>query len=209
MSKVFRTIGLLAILGPVPVLLAAGSGPEVRRLGRTVTQFRDGDVRAVISTKYAANHLNRAWTVLEICVAAETGKPVVIGREDVSLLARDGTVIPLPTQKAMSLGLPDVRNVLQTARIMTDPIVGYFPFSDHERELKFFTIPGERIVLDEEVVSMTRLARGWLFFPSPAGKWDGLYELVIKNRDLNVRIPFRLPPGDFPAKEGDPEVVAW
>lgn len=209
MSKLFTAIGLLSLLGSASAALAAEDGPEVRHLGRTVTQYRDGNVRAVVSTKYAANHRDRAWTVLELAVAAESGKPVAIAREDVSLVAEDGSVMPLPSQKAMAQGLPDVRNVLQTARIMTDPITGYFPFADHEHRLKFFTIPGESIVLEEEVVSKTRMGRGWLFFQSPTGKWDGLYELVIKNRDLTVKIPFRLPPNDFPDKEGDPKVVAW
>ena len=202
MPKLFKVFGILALAGSAWALLAAEDGPQVRRVGKTVTQFRDGMVRAVISTKYAANHLDREWTVLEFCVAAETGKAVAIDREDVSLVAQDGSVLPLPSQRAMAEGLPDVRNVLQTARIMTDPITGYFPFTDHERPLRFFTIPGEGVVLDEEVVTHTWMGRGWLFFRSPTGKWEGLYELVIRNKDknLNVRIPFRLPPDDFPEK---------
>jgi len=209
MSKLFMTIGLLGILGSPSAVLAAEDRPEVRRLERTVTQYRDGNVRAVISTKYAANHRDRAWTVLEFAVAAESGKPVAIAREDVSLVAEDGSVMPLPSQKTMAEGLSDVRNVLQTARVMTDPITGYFPFAEHEHRLKFFTVPGQSIVFEEEVVSNTRMVRGWLFFLSPTGKWDGLYELVIKNRDLPVKIPFRLPPNDFPDKEGDPKIVSW
>ncbi len=209
MSKLFTTIGLLSLLGTAWPTFAAEGEPGVRRLGRTVVQYRDDKARAVISTKYAANHRDRVWTVLEFAVAAESGKPVVIAREDVSLVAEDRSVMPLPSQKTMAEGLPDVRNVLQTAEIMTDPIAGYFPFSEHERRLKFFTIPGEGIVLDEEVVSNTRMGRGWLFFRSPTGKWAGLYELVIKNKDMTVKIPFRLPPSDFPEKEGDPKIVPW
>jgi hypothetical protein len=198
MSKLFRFIGLLAILGSALPSLAVDGGPEVRRLGRTAGQYRDGSVRAVLSTRFAAGHLDRAWTALEFCVAAETGKPVVIAREDVSLVAEDGSILPMPTQRTMAEGLPDVRNVLQTAGIMTDPLLGYFPYSDHERRLKFFAIPGESIVLDEEVVTLSRMGRGWLFFRSPSGKWDGRYQLVIRNKSLNVKIPFRLPPANFP-----------
>jgi hypothetical protein len=209
MPKLLTAIGLLTLFGSASAALAVEDGPEVRRLGRTVTQCRDRVVNAVISTKYAANHRDRAWTVLEFAVMAGSGKPVVIAREDVSLVAEDGAVMPLPSQKAMAEGLPDVRKVLQTARIMSDPITGYFPFAQHEHRLKFFTVPGQSIVFDEEVVSNTRMVRGWLFFRSPAGKWGGLYELVIKNQDLTVKIPFRLPPHDFPDKEGDPKIVPW
>jgi hypothetical protein len=204
---------MLATLG-VTVLCASAVGlaadePSARRLGKTVTQVRDEAVQAVISTKYASNHLDREWTVLEICVVSSSSKPVAIAREDISLRAEDGTVMALPSQKAMAKGLPDVRNVLQTARVMTDPLTGYFPFADFEEKLRFFTIPGEDIVLDEVVVSKTRLARGWLFFRSPTGKWGGLYELVLKNKEILARIPFRLPAGEFPPKEGDPKSVPW
>ena len=207
MSKLFRVFGVLALVGAAGAVLAAEDGSGVKRVGKTVTQFRDGTVRAVISTKYAANHLDRAWTVLEICVAAETGKPVPIEREDVSLEAEDGSVIPLPAQKEMAEGLPDVQAVLQTARVMTDPITGYFPYTDHERPLRFFTVPGEGIVVGEEVATFHEMVRGWLFFRSPTGKWNGLYQLVIRSRTVNVKIPFRLPPGDFPEKETGPKVV--
>jgi hypothetical protein len=209
MSKLFMTIGLLGILGSPSAVLAAEDRPEVRRLGRTVTQYRNGKVRAVLSTKYAANNRDQAWTVLELAVAAERGKPVTIAREDVSLVAEDGSVLPLPSQKAMAEGLLNVRSVLQAARVMSDPIAGYFPFAEHEHRLKFFTVPGQSIVFEEEFVSNTRMGRGWLFFRSPTGKWDGLYELVIKNRDLDVKIPFRLPPNDFPDKKEDPKIVSW
>ena len=209
MSKFVWLIGLLALLGPVPPSLAADGGPEVRRLGKTVTQYRDGTVRAVISTKFAANHLDRVWTVLEFCVSAETGKPVVIARGDVSLVAEDGSVMPLPSQRTMAEGMPDVRNVLHTAETMAEPVLGYFPFADMARDLRFFAIPGDGIVLDEEVVDRNRIGHGWLFFRSSSGRWGGLYQLVIGNRETNVKIPFRLPPGDLPEKESDPKVVPW
>jgi hypothetical protein len=209
MSKTLAFLGLLAFLGTGGVSAAPTDGPDVRRVGKTVTLYRDDLARAVVSTKYLDAHLDRAWTVVEIGVAAETGKPVVIDRGDVSLVARDGTVIPLPSQKEMAEGLPDVRNVLQTAHVYTDPIGGYLPFSNRERKLKFFTIPGEGVVLDEEVVTTNAAGRAWLFFRSPSGAWKGEYQLVIRNKDLNIRLPFRLPATDFPGKEADRKVVPW
>ena len=209
MSKFLKTMGLLAFVGTGGIFAATEDGFEVSRMGKTVTQYRDSLVRAVISTKYADAHRDRAWTVVEIGVEAETGKPVVIAREDVSLVARDGTVIRLPSQKAMAEGLPDVRNVLQTAHVYTDPVGGYLPFASRERRLRFFTIPGEGIVLDEEVILNAESGRGWLFFRSPTGSWSGEYQLVIRNRDLNVRIPFLLPARDFPEKEVNRQVTPW
>jgi hypothetical protein len=209
--------GLAAAAVAASVLLALVSAaegpdakPEIRRLGKTVSQYRDGLIRVVVSTRYANTHLDRSWIPIEVCLSAESGKPVAISREDVSLVAENGAVMPLPTQKAMSIEVPDVRHVLDTARLTREPLTGYFPWADFEERLRFFTVPGEGTVLEEEVATHSRVLIGYLFFRSPTGSWPaGSYQLAIRNPDLNVRLPFRLPAADFPEKEGDPKVVPW
>ena len=183
-------------LGTLPLL--AQEKVEVKRLGKTVTQYRDGVIRVVLSTKYANANTGRAWIPMEFAVAGDGTKPFEIFREDISLYDPEGRVIPLPTQKAMAEGVPDVQAALHVARALAEPVVGYFPFSDIEQDLKFFTIPGEGIVLEMVGVSQRRMARGWLFFQSPTGKWNGEYQLIIKNKAVDVRMPFRLPAPDFP-----------
>jgi hypothetical protein len=178
--------------------LQAQEKPEVKRLGKTVTQYRDGVVRVVLSTKYANANAGRAWVPIEFAVASDGTKPLEIERGDITLHDPEGRVVPLPSQKAMAEGVPDVQAVLHVARALAEPVAGYFPFSEYEEDLKLFTIPGEGIVLDLVGFSKNRMARGWIFFQSPTGKWNGEYQLVIKNKAVDARIPFRIPAPEFP-----------
>jgi hypothetical protein len=56
------------------------------------------------------------------------------------------------------------------------------------------------------------LSRGDLFFESPAGAWKpGRYTLILKNKKMNVELPFTLPADDPKkgVKGADGKTVTW
>lgn len=168
-------------------------GPNVQRLGRTVMRWRDDDLQLVVGYKHAQSHLDKKWILLDTYLTARGNKPIEVWREDVSLLMPDGTRLPLPSQRRMAEGLPDLRRVLNEAAVQRDPLSGYFPGAVRDERLGFFAIPGENIVFDRVTVNMQTLARGKMFFESPRDRWEpGIYTLVIENRDVHVRLPLAL-----------------
>lgn len=168
-------------------------GPHVTRLGRTVMRWQDDTVQVVVSYKHAQAHLDRRWILLETFLAAQGNRPVEIWREDVSLLMPDGTRLALPSQRRMAEGIPDLRRMLNEAKVQHDPLGGYFPFAVRDERLGFFAIPGEDIVFDRVTVNAQTLAWGDLFFESPKGHWEpGIYTLAIENKDVHVRLPLTL-----------------
>ncbi len=192
---------------------ASGAGETpAKRLGKTVVGWKDGTVHIVVGYKWAnANFESEPWLLFEVGVLATSGKPVTINREDVSLLAPDGTQVYMPGQKRMAAEVPEIRKFVQQAQVMSDPITGYFPAPRVEKPLGFFTIPGENIVFDEVTVDTRVLARGYLFFPGPSGKWPpGTYTLLVKNKDVDVKLPFDMPARKL-SKEQKPgdKTVPW
>lgn len=182
----------LILLGSA-VLRAGIESPNVKRLGRTVVRYRDEVLLLVVGYKHAHSHLDTRWILLETCVSATGGQPVEIYREDVALLAPDGTRLPLPSQKRMAQGIPDLRRMLLQARVIRDPLGGYFTGRVREERLGFFAVPGEAIVFDQVVVDHDTLAWGNLFFESPKGRFDpGIYTLVVENKVAHVRMPLAL-----------------
>ncbi len=168
------------------------SGPNVKRLGKTVVAWKDGLIHLVVGFRHANAHLDRKWILLDTGHTAET-KPLEIWREDISLVMPDGTRLGLPSQKRMAQGIPDLRRMLNEANVQTDPIDGYFPSATRLERLGFFTIPGENIVFDKVNVNHQTLAMGDLFFESPKDKWEpGIYTLWIENKELHVRLPIPL-----------------
>jgi hypothetical protein len=185
--------GLAALWLAAPAVADVEGGPHVTRLGRTVMRWRDDTVQVVVSYKHAQAHLDRAWILLDTFLTAQGNKPVEIWREDVSLLMPDGTRLALPSQRRMAEGIPDLRRMLNEAKVQRDPLGGYFPFAIREERLGFFAIPGEDIVFDRVTVNAQTLAWGDLFFESPKKRWEpGIYTLVLENKDVHVRLPLTL-----------------
>ena len=202
----------IAILATVAFAAGAGAVPAkapVTRLGKTVVQYQDETVRAVLSWRYASQSFEKEpWLLLELAFAAE-GKPVDLHREDVYLLTPGAESLPLPGQKRLSEGFRDVRWVLQKASVSRDPIAGYFSRVTLEQRLPFFTIPGEHIVQDAIGGGPNLLTIGDLFFEAPAGGWKpGLYTLILKNKTMSAQLPFHLP-ADEQKKDADGKTVSW
>lgn len=198
------TIALVALLPLAAGALAAPAGSPVRRLGKTLVEHQDSAVKAVLSWRTANQTFGKEpWLLLELAFAAE-GKPVELHREDVSLLLPSGESLGLPGQKRLSEGFKDVRWYVQKSMVARDPLTGYFPRPTLEQRLPFFSIPGEAIVQDQIGGGSSVLTRGDLFFEAPAGVWKpGRYALVLKNKWMDVELPFTLPADDpkAPAKE--------
>lgn len=210
MKRSFLTsILLLATLAVAVPATAAGTG-KVRRAGKTVTEYKDDKVHVIVGYRWASAHLDEAWTFFEVALRATSGKAVDVDREDVSLTMPDGTRVNLPTQKRMSEGVKDVRWLLQKAAVSRDPIDGYFPATRVVQGLRFFVVPGEATTYDRVEVSREVVAQGDLFFESPTGKFPpGEYLLGIRNKQVEIEIPIRLPAPDWRGTEKDAKSVSW
>jgi hypothetical protein len=191
--------------------VAAPVTSPVKRLGKTVVQHKDANVKAVLSWRYANQIFEKEpWLLLELAFAAEGGA-VDLNREDVILVTPGGERLPLPGQKRLGEGM-DVRWVEQKASVSRDPITDYFPHQRLEQRIPFFTYPGGPVVQDEIGGGYTMLSRGDIFFESPAGAWKpGHYTLVLKNKKMDVELPFSLPADDpkKEEKEADGKAVPW
>lgn len=167
--------------------------PNVKKMGRTVSRYKDDVLQVVVGYKHAHYHLDSRWILLETCISATGGQPVEIYREDVALLGPDGTRMPMPSQKKMAQGIPDLSRMLNQARVVRDPLDGYFPGRIREERLGFFCVPGEGIVFNQVTVDHETLAWGHLFFESPKGRFEpGIYTLVMENKAVHVRLPLAL-----------------
>lgn len=200
---------VLAVAAPVQ----AGDDP-VKRLGRTINQYKDDKVQVAISAKYASAHLGEPWIFIDTWISA-FGKPFKILREDVTLVTPDGTRLNLPSQKAMAQGIRDVAWLMKKATVSREPMMAYFVGREKDERLGFFAVPGEDIVFDEVTVNYFTVTHGDLFFHVKNGVFGpGKYRLEIYNKDADVRLPFEMPPaekekGDERPKDKDGKTVPW
>lgn len=192
-ARVRLATAALALFGVAALRANDLESRYVKKLGRTVARYRDDVLQVVVGYKHAQLHLDSRWILLETCLSATSGQPVEIFREDVALLAPDGTRIPMPSQKKMAQGIRDLRRMLNESRVMRDPLDGYFLGRGREERLGFFAVPGEAIVFDRVTVDHDTLAWGNLFFEAPGERFEpGIYTLVVENKLAHVRLPLAL-----------------
>lgn len=207
-TPVLLAVTLLAASAP-----AQRTVPPTKRLGKTVVQWQDDSLKAVLGWRWAnAYAASSPWMILDFFFAAQSGRPVTIAREDVSLVFPNGERVPLPSQKRLVKELRTAPAVFKQFEVARDPLGGYFPSAIREQRLRFFAVPNDEVTFDEAVGSRETVTYGPLLFPSPTGAFaEGEYRLEIRNRDVDASLPFRIPadePGK-PKKDGDPKVVSW
>lgn len=190
---ILRTLSLVVCFLLSGALAADLGSPNVKRLGKTIVQWKDDTAQVVVSWRHAQQHLDKPWILLDFAFMAMGSKNVTIHREDVTLILPDGRSLNLPSQSRLAKGIPDIRRMVQEANVNRDPLSGYFVGPERQQPLRFFTIPGEDIVLDEVTGSHFYLTQGDLYFESTTGTWyKGIYTLQIKNKDVNVKLPIPL-----------------
>lgn len=174
---------------------AIASEPVVRRLGRTVTEFRDEFVEAVIGTRYSNLHPDREWIVVDLRVRALGAAAVEIGREDISLTRRGGPKLTLPGREEVAEELSNIGRTMIAASAVEDPLDSYLPPCLEVDRIPFVT----RSMLESILLEAGRVASGKLLFRAPRGtRIPAFYTFGVSNRDVDLQIPFRLPASDFP-----------
>jgi len=171
-------------------LAVAADEPATRRLGKTVAQYRDDGIQVAVSWKYTQLHPDEKWTYFELWVMPLSGGGVEIDREDVSLFLPDGTRLPLPSQKKLAEGLPDIRRVVTGGDVSRDPMEGYFNSRRALTRIGFQEIPGTFLVYDSRGLGPYLCGHGDFFWENPKGSWaPGIYTLAIQHKGLDVKIP--------------------
>ncbi len=183
--------------------LSDSAGPAARhgvtRLGKTVTCYRDDAVKVVIGTRYSSLHPDREWIVVEARLRATSPGTLEIAREEITLLREDGTRLALPSRKEVAEELSNLGRTLITSSAVQDPLDDFSPSWNAMDRIPFVT----RTIVDSLVVRSGRVAAGKLLFRAPRGLFrPASYVFEIENRDVSVRIPFRLPAAAWP--EGSP-----
>jgi hypothetical protein len=179
--------GPLAVAGRTR---AADEEPAVKRLGKTVARYRDKFIQVAVSWKYPQLHPKEAWTYFETWIMPLSGGGVEIDREDVSLFLPDGTRLNLPSQKTVTEGFPNIRQVVTMGDISRDPMEGYFTARRQLVRIGFQEVPGTFLTYDLRGLAPFDCAYGDLFWENPKGSWEkGIYTLAIQHTGLDVKIP--------------------
>ena len=166
--------------------------PNVKALGRAVSQYKDDALHAVVAYNYSQREHDSRWILIELAVTSS--RPMTIHRDGIFLRTPDVRIIELASQRRFREDLQRVTLLLQNAAAQNHPVDSYFNLRRNEAQrMTFFARPFEGIVHDDFVVSNDRLAVGSLFFESPRGLWDaGAYILTVQSDRARAELPITL-----------------
>ena len=196
MSQAHPLTRRLAVALVTPALLAGStvallaqqpSFPNTRKLGRAAVQYQDDDLKAVAAYYHSQRQHDAPWILIETAVTTRSDR-IVITREDVSLVAPDGTSLALPPQSRFREDFQTTRLLVRNASAVSHGVGTYFSDRPIVESINFFTLPGGDIIQNEFAVDSDRVVIGDLFFESPTGRWDaGTYTLVIAHPGTGAR----------------------
>lgn len=191
--NVILTMGVLAMVLSALPAGAGEPGPpaEVTQPGSYVTKAETENMVAAVGYRLAATSPRDDWLIVELAVSAHGGKTATIRREDVWVIAPDGTRVPLAGQKEFGAAYNGLRSYLRRMVVTRDPL-GYFPPLRHYCDLQFFTEPGRKVVFDQVQVDQWRVCDGILAFKLPGPFTPGRWTLVIRQPQGEIRMPLDL-----------------
>ena len=165
--------------------------PNTKEQGRAATEYRDDAIQLVAAYYYSQRNHESTWLLIEVALTTE--ERMTIHRDALRLITPDGTELALATQERFSRDVERVRQLVQNARTSRHGTGAYFNRRNQSEEIRFFSLPGSRLVANDFRVDRFRFALGDLFFESPTGAWqDGIYTLVLEHEETRVAVPIVL-----------------
>lgn len=152
---------------------------------------------AIVNLGYriAQGSVGEEWMYLQAAVALRSGvKYQTMKREAFSVKLPDGTIVPLATQKEYSAAL-GLQALNARAKVQKDSL-SYFPAGVRRtRPFRFYADlggKGNTVSMDEADVDDLTAVMGRLFFKIPGGIRTGQHWLIVKFKESEVQVPFRI-----------------
>ncbi len=166
--------------------------PNVKQLGKAIVQYKDKDgLQVVLSYEYSQNNHDSPWLLIDFGARAE--RRIILEREHFKLVSATGEWFPLASQRHFLDGSANIRQLRQNASVWRRDIGTYLGALDQRETMKFFSLPGEGIVVTGAVLDKDRNTYGPLYFEMPRGTWDaGDYALLIEHPLARVKLPLSL-----------------
>lgn len=164
----------------------------VRELGRALVEFDDGLTQAVAAYHHSQRNHDSRWLLIEFGLMGR--RAVAVDRGAVELLAPNGRVVPLASQRQWQSDGARARLLMQQAQPSRHQVRSYFRETNGIEFLRFFAPPDAgTTVVDRMQAAPEQVLLGDLLFASPSGLWDrGVYVLTIRRADGDVRLPIEL-----------------
>jgi len=165
--------------------------PNTKRLGRATVQYRNSQLQVVLNYEYSQRNHDSRWLLVDF--AGRSEKRLVLDREHFKLVAQSGEWFPVASQRHFVEAAPQIQSLRQNAAIWRRDLGSYLGALAVRDSLKFFSLPGEGVIITGALLDWDRNTFGELYFEMPRGAWDsGEYALLIEHPQASIKLPISL-----------------
>ena len=150
----------------------------------------------VLGYRMANESVGKEWMLLDVGITVMKGaKNQKLTPDELSVIAPDGSVIPLATQQEYAAAAGSLAGLEKKANKMGDSINYFPPGTNKPCRIGFFTStsqPARGAAWDTVELSWDRACVGRVYFQVPGGIQYGRYFLDVKFDDSAVQAPFKI-----------------
>mgnify|MGYP001827335224 CR=1 FL=1 len=186
---------ICALLVAVPAVAQDEAEPQkVGVKGEFVRYGYNDEGWVVIGYRAANDSVGKEWLLLDVGITLIKGvKNQQLTPDELSVIAPDGSVIPLATQQEYAAAAGSLAGLEQKANKMGDSINYFPPGTNQPCRIGFFTStaqPKRGQAWEAVELSWERACVGRLYFQVPGGIQYGRYFLDVKFDESAVQAPF-------------------
>lgn len=186
---------MCALLFAIPAVAQDEEEPQkVGAKGEFVRYGYNDEGWVVIGYRAANESVGKEWLLLDVGITVMKGvKNQKLTPDELSVIAPDGSVIPLATQQEYAAAAGSLAGLEKKANRMGDSINYFPPGTNKPCRIGFFTStsqPARGTAWDSVELSWDRACVGRLYFQVPGGIQYGRYFLDVKFDGSSVQAPF-------------------
>jgi hypothetical protein len=165
--------------------------PNIKRLGKATVQYRNPQLQVVLNYEYSQRKHDSAWLLVDF--AARSEKRLVLDREHFKLVSQAGEWFPIASQRHFLEAANEIQSLRQNASVWRRDLSSYLGALAVRDRLKFFSLPGEGVIVTGALLDWDRNTFGELYFEMPRGAWEsGEYALLIEHPQASIKLPISL-----------------
>jgi len=186
-------LGLTMALASVNGTAAAGDKPAVKidNPGKYTVRAKGPTVEVVVGYQFASREAGQEWMLLGLAMTGATRKGVTITRNDVQLVAPDGSAIALPDDQEVIAAQSTLRRLATQALRIGFPI-DYFVSGRQRCITGYGDRPMIATMFRAVEINSSRVCYGFFVFKVPNGISQGDWKFVMNAGGVPYNLPFEV-----------------
>ena len=181
-------MALTAMPGP-----AAADEPAVKidNPGKYTVRGKGPTVEVVLGYQFASREVGEEWMLLGLAMTGASRKSVTITRDDIHLVAPDGSTIPLPDDQEVIAAQSTLRRLATQALRIGFPLE-YFRSGRQRCLTGYGDQPMIATMFRAVEIDISRVCYGFFVFKVPGGISEGDWTFVMKAGEATYELPFEV-----------------